>query len=408
VTTHPAKMIGLDHRIGYLSPGYDADVVVWQSHPLAVGAAPAQVYIDGIPQLDPPVLRSRPESDQSAPPAGNWTKEIAYDIATKGDPDYSPRAVHLNMAFINVSSVILRRDGSVKDLSPSDATFDVVVDRGEIDCIGKCAFDAEIPIIDLKGGSLAPGLTSSGIPLGLKYEEGSGSFDPDADAMSSETKALTQFAVNKAADGVFFGTKKLWRAVQSGVTHSITHSVADKVLAGTSTFIRLHAEHSLYFGILVDTVALHVTVSKIAAESAEVAQLQLGTLRSLLLGHNGPSQRTPIGKAFEAVSREEIPLVVSVLKADEMARLISIKREVEAEKGTKIRMVFHDATEAHLLAKEIAEAEIGVIVAPARAFPYTAEESRFLPGVPLSNETVISTLWKAGVVSFRPIFRHCG
>ena len=63
VTTHPAKTIGLDHRIGYLRPGYDADVVVWQSHPLSIGAAPAQVYIDGIPQIDSPVLRSRSEAD---------------------------------------------------------------------------------------------------------------------------------------------------------------------------------------------------------------------------------------------------------------------------------------------------------------------------------------------------------
>jgi urease alpha subunit len=47
VTSTPAKALGLDDRIGYVREGYDADLVVWDAHPLSVGAAPLQVYIDG-------------------------------------------------------------------------------------------------------------------------------------------------------------------------------------------------------------------------------------------------------------------------------------------------------------------------------------------------------------------------
>jgi adenine deaminase len=52
ITSVPAKSLELDHRIGFVRPGYDADIVVWDSHPLLVGATPSQVYIDGRATLD--------------------------------------------------------------------------------------------------------------------------------------------------------------------------------------------------------------------------------------------------------------------------------------------------------------------------------------------------------------------
>jgi hypothetical protein len=37
VTSTPAELAGFGHRLGYLRKGYDADLVVWDSHPLALG-----------------------------------------------------------------------------------------------------------------------------------------------------------------------------------------------------------------------------------------------------------------------------------------------------------------------------------------------------------------------------------
>lgn len=34
-------------RIVFVRPGYDADLIVWNRHPLRVGAMPLEVYIDG-------------------------------------------------------------------------------------------------------------------------------------------------------------------------------------------------------------------------------------------------------------------------------------------------------------------------------------------------------------------------
>ena len=59
-----------------------------------------------------------------------------------------------------------------------------------------------------------------------------------------------------------------------------------------------------------------------------------------------------------------------------MASLINLKKEVESEHGTVIQMTFGGASEAHILAKEISAAKVGVILNPARPFPSTWKSRR--------------------------------
>ncbi|CAD6578923.1 MAG: hypothetical protein TREMPRED_002308, partial [Tremellales sp. Tagirdzhanova-0007] len=126
---------------------------------------------------------------------------------------------------------------------------------------------------------------------------------------------------------------------------------------------------------------------------------QLGTIRALLMAEDGPAIGSPLSAAFQSAAEGQMILIVKVTHADIMARLISLKLQVEEAKRSKMRMVFEGASEAHLLAAEIAKADIGVIVAPSRPFPYSSEDSRCLPGVPLTNDTLVSTLWRAGVTT---------
>lgn len=48
VTLNPAKMLHLDHRMGSLKVGKDADLVIWSANPLSIYAQVEQTYIDGI------------------------------------------------------------------------------------------------------------------------------------------------------------------------------------------------------------------------------------------------------------------------------------------------------------------------------------------------------------------------
>jgi hypothetical protein len=68
--------------------------------------------------------------------------------------------------------------------------------------------------------------------------------------------------------------------------------------------------------------------------------------------------------------------VINVEHADIMASLILLKKELESETGNTTKVTFSGAAEAHLLAKEIGEAGIGVIVNPVRPFPSSWEQAR--------------------------------
>jgi hypothetical protein len=49
VTLNPARMLKLDHRIGTIEVGKDADLVLWTSEPLGIQARVLRTYVDGVP-----------------------------------------------------------------------------------------------------------------------------------------------------------------------------------------------------------------------------------------------------------------------------------------------------------------------------------------------------------------------
>jgi hypothetical protein len=81
-----------------------------------------------------------------------------------------------------------------------------------------------------------------------------------------------------------------------------------------------------------------------------------------------------------------------------MAALLRMKKDVENVSQTqKLRLVFLQAGEAHIVAKEIAEAGVGVILSPLRPFPVTHDERRIIPGPPVSQDSHLTTLLKHNI-----------
>ncbi|MEJ8756004.1 amidohydrolase family protein [Pontibacter sp. H259] len=52
VTLNPAKLLHLDNRMGSLKAGKDADVVLWNNHPLSIYARPEKTFVDGVAYYD--------------------------------------------------------------------------------------------------------------------------------------------------------------------------------------------------------------------------------------------------------------------------------------------------------------------------------------------------------------------
>ena len=52
VTLNPAKLLHIDDRVGSIKVGKDADVVLWNNHPMSIYAKAEKTVIDGIVYFD--------------------------------------------------------------------------------------------------------------------------------------------------------------------------------------------------------------------------------------------------------------------------------------------------------------------------------------------------------------------
>ena len=52
VTLNPAKLLHIDHRVGSIKVGKDADLVLWSHHPLSIYAKAEKTLIEGVTYFD--------------------------------------------------------------------------------------------------------------------------------------------------------------------------------------------------------------------------------------------------------------------------------------------------------------------------------------------------------------------
>lgn len=222
----------MEHRIGVLHKGVDADVVLWDAHPLQLGAKPRQVWIDGIPQLSGPQPEGE-EERQEAPSVPNWDKERKIAIAWEGLPPLGPRRVKKGKVVLkNVREVWVREEHGIKErwsARPGQEGGTVVLNDGMVSCVGRDGWclsggDEQFALsIDLHGGSVGPGIVTYGSRLGLEEIDGEIStgdgliLDP---YYKEVPKILSDTAgVVRAVDALQFGTRNTqYVSVQSLLT----------------------------------------------------------------------------------------------------------------------------------------------------------------------------------------------
>lgn len=399
VTSEPADLLGLGNRLGKVKPGYDADLVVWDSDPIGTtGATPLQIWIDGTAQYSNPVQLEKPLQAPTKP-------DLSLNTTTE------ETAKLKNVVFEGLSKVLL--PGHEEASSSETSALNVVITAGKITCIGPChtelttATTAGVPAISVPNGYLTSAFTAFASTLGLN--------EIDAEA-STDNGAGTTFS--RAIDGLALANKKLGAAHDYGVTRAITAPKFDGgsggARLGVSVGFATGAETVLDEGaVWSEETAVHYTLTP-AAKQGDTPSISsaIGAFRRKLLTAVTSTEEIKDPYSEEAYLKKvvagDLPLVVTVHSADAIASILNVKSTIEAEiaktssdssKKHLLRVAILGGAESHLLATELAAANVGVILAPAQSYATSWDQRRALSGAPLTNGTAIDRLVEAGVVT---------
>jgi len=389
VTSAPAERLGFGKRLGKVKPGFDADVVVWDSDPLSVGAAPVQVWIDGVAQFEKPYELKKstlelivPDENLSKIPEG----PVSLD----------------NVVFVGVSKVLL--DGDF----PTARNVTVVISKGKIACIGICeselqiASRSETPIITLRDGYLTKSLTAFGSKIGLNA----------IDAEDDTDNGPSDGSFTRGEDGLVLDNTKTNVAYAYGVTKAISapklnggathHGTSVGFLTGAKSALDKNA-------IFVSDASVHYTLDlSVKGSQSDTPSISaaVGSLRKKLL-KAAASLNSTISSSPEPYSEESylrlvangtLPLVVTVHSADAIAALLKVKSTVEKTyPASHIRLVILGGAESYLVAHDLAAANVSVVLAPLLSYATTWDQRRALTGAPLTNGTCVDYLLDAGV-----------
>lgn len=235
ITLHPAEVMRLDHRIGSLEPGKDADFVVLSGEPFSIYTRVLQTFIDGKQVFDLDDEQQRlyqtggfPVADASKIPQLPLVERPATTTAPQPASD-APQANSDSSEFVVLAGRLHTVSG---DLLENAAVY---VREGKIEAVGAIG---EIDVPDgvpvLTAAAVTPGLIDahSVVPLNGEYNIAA---DQDADEKSDPNQADV-----RVLDG-FNPSEPLMRfLLEQGIT--IVHACPGRanVIAGTTGVFRTH------------------------------------------------------------------------------------------------------------------------------------------------------------------------
>ncbi|OHF03931.1 amidohydrolase [Colletotrichum orchidophilum] len=399
VTSVPAQSIYQGHRIGFVRPGYDADLVIWDSHPLSVGATTVQVFVDGrgvldtngsLQSLEAQDLPSDISSPKPRPYVLQEKKRVVCDNASV------PGA---NIFFTGIKSSLLEkvafRIGSAVNGGDEIA---LTVSNGQITCLdakSKCLSALghdNFHVIELANGYITPGLVAFGNTIGIldiASEPATGDGSPGQKANALDEQKHLHFAKY----GVHFGGRGFGRARIGGVTKAITAPIfGGGVLQGVSVGLRTSENANvLGGGIWKDEVALHFAIGQEAkGDDTPTVSSGVERLRQILLEGQNADQK--LGSVYLRATKGYLSVVVYTVNEDDISQVVLLKREFPA-----VKFVIFGGHGAPLVAKELSDAQIPVILTGNRGAPDKWEKKSSFAGPPISPSPA-QVLIDAGVL----------
>jgi len=210
VTINPAKQLKIDQRVGSLEVGKDADLVIWNKHPLSTYAIVDRVYIDGLQYYD------RVAEDQRLTEAGREKSTLAAaegrgqapgqqtpqmssssdetfgslaPVARQPVPVAGPATAIINARIFPISGPAIERGT-------------IVIRGNRIEAVGAAvAVPAGAQVIDANGGEVYPGFIDARTSLGLN-EPGPRGFDDTNEMLEINASVKAQVAYQSDSDAI--------------------------------------------------------------------------------------------------------------------------------------------------------------------------------------------------------------
>ena len=362
LTINAAKVLHLDHRLGSIEKGKDADFVILSGVPFSAYTRVQQTWIDGKKVFDTTndVDRSYRDGGWALPRDVNVpsTKSVK-PLSVVKEPDPSPidlapltpgyfyikaGRIHTASGDPIMNGAIIVKDGKIVEVGPADKVKQPVTST------------------ELTANEVTPGLIDPFCTVGL-----SGAWNIPADQDQDEPSDANQ-SMLRVMDGFNPHEPLLEFQRQNGVT--VTHTTPGRVnvIAGTTAIFH----------------AGGVTAEQAALNKEFAILVNLGEVPKAEFKEKGPMTRMGVAglvrKAFqEAKDKDDSPLspalkgkmpvIFAAHRADDIRTALRIADEFN------LKPIIALGTEAYMLADELAKRKIPVIVHPTMQRPGDSMET---------------------------------
>ena len=231
VTINPAKQLRIDSRVGSLEAGKDADVVIWNHHPLSSYAIAERVYIDGTvyydrkgeegrltalkkeksslaaaeggtrPATTTPQENPRSGEDRQGGPRGD-DDGTEPSAATRGStPAQATQTA--KPAAAGAGAVIAITNATIHPITRPTIEKGTIVLRGaKIEALGAgIAVPAGATVVDAAGADVYPGFINARTQMGLN-EPGARGFEDVNEMLDLNPQLRTRVAYHSESDAI--------------------------------------------------------------------------------------------------------------------------------------------------------------------------------------------------------------
>jgi imidazolonepropionase-like amidohydrolase len=378
LTIHGAQMLQLDHRLGSLEAGKDADFVVLSGAPFSVYTQVLETWIDGVRVFNRVNERDRPYqtggfalADHDLLPRLTGEAVPQREVAVPSRPKEAPllkgqpKKLVIFAGMVHTVSGETIRDGAV------------LIEDGVIKQVGsrdKFHLPLDVPVLTAR--HVTPGLIDAHTSMGV-----SGALNVSADQDQDEATDPNQ-ADLRVLDGFHPAEPMLEFLRSQGVTVIQAMPGPSNVLAGQAGIFRTH-------GVTAERMALR-TVSGLLINLGErpkstypnrLPTTRMGTAalvrqaftqaQSYARQKAGKDEKKPPHNAkHEALAlalERKVPVLFAAHRADDIQTALRLAREFNLDAR------IHMATEGYLMADELKKAGVPVVVHPTMQRPGSME-----------------------------------